>query len=309
MLKRTIVISTQAYLKKEQEQLVIQQSESSAKVPIEDIGVLVLESGQISVTQQVLGSLMANDAVVIACDTSHVPCGLMLPVSGNSIHTAILAAQLGASRPFRKRLWQQTVKAKLLNQAAVLRNIHEDDTPIRRWARQVNSGDKSNLEARGAKFYWDKFLPNEMGFERNPDGNPPNNLLNYCYAILRAAVARALVSSGLHTAVGIHHQNEYNAFCLADDIMEPYRPYVDWLVRLLVVSGESISELNPDLKKKLLSILTVDVEMEGTTKPLMLALSTTTKSLADCYAKERRLLKYPKFSVQPVSRHVEPGVL
>ena len=164
MLKRTIVISTQAYLKKEQEQLVIQQSESSAKVPIEDIGVLVLESGQISVTQQVLGSLMANDAVVIACDTSHVPCGLMLPVSGNSIHTAILAAQLGASRPFRKRLWQQTVKAKLLNQAAVLRNIHEDDTPIRRWARQVNSGDKSNLEARGAKFYWDKFLPNEMGF-------------------------------------------------------------------------------------------------------------------------------------------------
>lgn len=309
MLKRTIVLSNQAFLKKEQDQLVIQQKEESATVPIEDIGVLLLESGQVTLTQQVLGALMANDAVVITCDASHHPNGIMLPVSGNSIHTAILGAQLEASVPFRKQLWQQTAKAKILNQAEVLERIGKEPAPMRRWAGDVRSGDSSNLEARAAKYYWEHFLPDEMGFQRSPEGTPPNNLLNYCYAILRAAVARALVSSGLHPALGIHHKNEYNAFCLADDLMEPYRPFVDWLVRSLVIGGEPIDELSPALKKKLLSILTVDVSMEGEIKPLLLALSTTTKSLADCYAKERRVLKHPRFPVQPVSRDVEPGVL
>lgn len=300
MLKRTIVISSQAYLKKEQDQLVIQQGEESNSVPIEDIGVLLLESYQVIITQPVLSALMAIDAVVITCDASHHPNGIMLPVSGNSIHTAILGAQLEASVPFRKQLWQQTVKAKLLNQATMLERIGEESAPLRRWAAVVRSGDSSNMEARGAKYYWEHFLPVEMGFQRNPDGVPPNNLLNYGYAILRAAVARALVSSGLHPALGIHHHNEYNAFCLADDIMEPYRPFVDLLVRSIIVEGVPLDTFTPETKKKLLSILTVDVEMEGALKPLSLALSTTTKSLADCYAKERRVLKHPGFPIQSV---------
>lgn len=308
MLKRTIVLSSQAYLKKEQDQLIIQQArqanggqeEETNSVPIEDIGVLLLESYQVTVTQPVLSALMANDAVVITCDASHHPNGIMLPVSGNSIHTAVLRDQLQASVPFRKQLWQQTVKAKLLNQAALLERIGKKSTPLKRWATEVRSGDSNNLEARGAKYYWENFLPDEMGFQRDPDGSPPNNLLNYGYAILRAAVARALVSSGLHPALGIHHRNEYNAFCLADDIMEPYRPFIDWLVRSLVIEGERIDELSPATKKRLLSILTVDVAMEGELKPLSLALSTTTKSLADCYAKERRVLKHPGFPVQSV---------
>lgn len=306
MLKRTIVLSSQAYLKKEQDQLVIQQGEESRSVPIEDIGVLLLESYQVTVTQPVLTALMKNDSVVITCDESHHPNGIMLPVSGNSIHTAILRDQMTASVPYRKQLWQQTVKAKLLNQAEVLDRIGKESAPLRRWAVGVRSGDTSNLEARGAKYYWEHFLPTDlpalagMGFRRDPDGTPPNNLLNYGYAILRAAVARALVSSGLHPALGIHHQNEYNAFCLADDIMEPYRPFVDMLVRSLVLDGTPLDTLTTETKKKLLSILIVDVKMEGALKPLSLALSTTTKSLADCYAKERRVLKYPEFPVQSV---------
>jgi CRISPR-associated protein Cas1 len=309
MLKRTIVLSTQAYLKKEWDQLVIQQGEESNSVPIEDIGVLLLESYQVTVTQPVLSALMANDAVVITCDASHHPSGIMLPVSGNSIHTAILRDQLEASVPFRKQLWQQTAKAKILNQADLLDRIGEVSGPLRRWAKGVRSGDSSNMEARAAKYYWEHFLPPEMGFQRGPEGSPPNNLLNYGYAILRAAVARALVSSGLHPAIGIHHRNEYNAFVLADDIMEPYRPFVDWLVRSLVVEGEPLDDLTPSLKKKILSILTVDVEIDGQTRPLYLALSTTTKSLADCYAKERRVLKHPRLPVQPVSSDVESRIL
>ncbi len=315
MLKRTIVLSSQAYLKKEQDQLVIQKGEEVNSVPIEDIGVLLLESYQVTITQPVLSALMEHDAVVITCDATHHPNGIMLPVSGNSIHSAILRAQLNASKPFRKLLWTQTVKAKLLNQAALLESIGEDAAPLKRWAKQVRSGDSTNLEGRGAQFYWDKYLPREFGFARKREGTQPNVLLNYCYAILRAAVARALVSSGLHPTLGIHHRNEYNAFCLADDVMEPYRPYVDALVRA-VVTGEDISEpalpadrLTPAVKKKLLGILTADVIIEGETKPLYVGLSTTTKSLADCYAKKRRLLKYPRFTVQPVQGHVESGVL
>ncbi len=297
MMKRTIVLSNQAYVKKEQKQLVIQQGEELKSIPIEDIGVLLLESQQITITQQVLSALMLNDAVVIICDFNHHPNGIMLPASGNSIHTAILASQMEASMPFRKQLWQQTVKAKLLNQAMLLERIGKEPAPLRRWAIEVRSGDTSNLEARGAKYYWEHFFSPDMGFKRDPDGLPPNNLLNYCYAILRASVARALVSSGLHPAIGIHHKNEYNAFCLADDIMEPYRPYVDWLVRSIVINSESFYELTPEMKKRLLSILTVDTIIEQEIKPLFLALSTTTKSLADCYAKERRILKYPGFPV------------
>jgi CRISPR-associated protein Cas1 len=251
---------------------------------------------------------MANGAVVITCDSSHHPNGIMLPVSGNALHTMVLRNQLQASRPFRKRLWQQTVRAKIINQADLLERFDENPTPLRRWVTQVRSGDSSNIEARAARYYWEHFLPAEMGFQRNPEGSPPNNLLNYGYAILRAAVARALVSSGLHPAVGIHHRNEYNAFCLADDVMEPYRPFVDWLVRSIVVEGEPLHELTPSLKKRLLSILTVDVEIDKQKRPLQLALSTTTKSLADCYAKERRVLKYPRLPVQSVSSHVESGV-
>jgi CRISPR-associated protein Cas1 len=309
MIKRTIVVSNPAFLKKQDEQLVIKrENDQEDSVPIEDIGVLVLESYQVTITQPVLSALMANGAVVITCDSSHHPNGIMLPVSGNALHTMVLRNQLQASRPFRKRLWQQTVRAKIINQADLLERFDENPTPLRRWVTQVRSGDSSNIEARAARYYWEHFLPAEMGFQRNPEGSPPNNLLNYGYAILRAAVARALVSSGLHPAVGIHHRNEYNAFCLADDVMEPYRPFVDWLVRSIVVEGEPLHELTPSLKKRLLSILAVDVEIDKQTRPLQLALSTTTKSLADCYAKERRVLKYPRLPVQSVSSHVESGV-
>lgn len=297
MLKRTIVISNQAFIKKENDQLSIKQGEEEHTVPIEDVGVLMLDSPQISITQPVISALLANDAVIISCNSSHHPDGIMTPISGNALHSSILKVQLRASIPLCKQLWQQTVKAKIINQAALLQSIEADPKPLQYWATKTRSGDPDNYEGRAAKHYWQHLFPLEFSFSREREGRPPNNLLNYGYAILRASVARAVVSSGLHPAVGIHHKNQYNSFCLADDIMEPYRPYVDALVLKIVKSGESSDELSPALKKELLSILTSDVIMDNERKPLMTALSTTTRSLVACYAKEARTIQYPRYAV------------
>lgn len=297
MLKRTIIISNQAFIKKENNQLSIKQGEEEYTVPIEDIGVLMLDSPQIGITQPVISALLANDAVIISCNASHHPDGIMTPISGNALHSSILKVQLNASIPLCKQLWQQTVKEKILNQSALLEATGADPKPLQYWARKIRSGDPDNYEGRAAKHYWQRLFPLEFSFSREREGRPPNNLLNYGYAILRASVARAVVSSGLHPAVGIHHKNQYNSFCLADDIMEPYRPYVDALVLKIVKSGESSDELSPAFKKELLSILTSDVIMDNERKPLMTALSTTTRSLVSCYAKEARTIKYPRYAV------------
>ncbi len=297
MLKRTIVISNQAFIKKENDQLSIKQGEEEHTVPIEDVGVLMLDSPQISLTQPVISALLANDAVIINCNYTHHPDGIMTPISGNALHSSILKVQLKASIPLCKQLWQQTVKEKILNQSALLEAVGADPKPLQYWARKIRSGDPDNYEGRAAKHYWQHLFPPELFFSREREGKPPNNLLNYGYAILRASVARAVVSSGLHPAIGIHHKNQYNAFCLADDLMEPYRPFVDALVRKIATSGEQADELSPALKKELLSLLTSDVTMDGERKPLMTALSTTTRSLVSCYAKEARTIKYPRYAV------------
>ncbi|MEE1119217.1 MAG: type II CRISPR-associated endonuclease Cas1 [Bacteroidales bacterium] len=308
MIKRTLCFTNPAYLSLKNSQLVIKlpevetnsslpesfRAETVKTIPIEDIGVVVLDNKRITITQGVLEALLENNCAVITCNDSHLPVGMHLPLVGNTTQTERMRFQIEASLPLKKQLWQQTISAKIQNQALVLRQIR--GTEVRnmlKWASEVKSGDSENLEARAAVYYWQNAFPMIENFTRSREGVSPNNLLNYCYAILRAIVARALVSSGLLTTLGIHHRNKYNAYCLADDIMEPYRPYVDRLVMQLYDKYPNCEELTKELKAELLQIPVLDVVISGKKSPLMIAVSTTTSSLQKCYSGELRKIVYP----------------
>lgn len=293
MIKRTIVLSNQVYIKKENDQLVIRQGAETKSVPIEDIGVLMMESHQCTITEAVLSALMANNAVVMSCDGYHHPDGIMLPVSGNVLHTAVLKDQLKASIPLKKQLWQQTMKAKITNQATTLAMLGTKAEPLEYWSRKVRSGDPDNYEGRAAAYYWKNFFPGDYGFTREREGNAPNSLLNYGYTILRAAMARAVVGSGLHPAIGMHHKSQYNPFCLADDLMEPFRPFIDLAVRQICTEQGQSAELSTENKKRIIGVLSLDVWIEKERKPMLLGLTSTTSSLVYCYAKEQRMIYYP----------------
>lgn len=310
MIKRTLYFGNPAYLSLRNQQLVIKmpevekstticeviKTESVRTIPVEDIGVMVLDNKQITLTQGLMEALLVNNTAIVSCDARSMPAGLLLPLSGNTIQQERFTDQINSSLPLRKQLWQQTIKAKIENQAAVLRkHTSAESKCMNVWASDVKSGDSDNLEGRAAAYYWKNlFVPYIDKFVRGREAAPPNNLLNYGYAILRALIARALVSSGLLPTLGIHHHNRYNAYCLADDIMEPYRPYVDELVLSIVKSGQDYEELTKDLKAQLLSIPTIDVQISGKRSPLMIAASTTTASLAKCFGGEIRKIIYPE---------------
>lgn len=310
MIKKTLYFGNPAYLSLSNNQLVIKMPEiekcdnlpdsfkrkAVATKPIEDIGVIVLDNKQITITTGVIESLLDNNCAIITCDSKSMPVGLMLPLYGNTTQNERFRHQISASLPLTKQLWQQTIKAKIDNQAEVLKKCTESEYRCMKvWASDVKSGDTENLEARAAAYYWKNIFPLK-GFIRHREGLPPNNLLNYGYAILRAVVARSLVASGLLPTLGIHHHNRYNAYCLADDIMEPYRPYVDELVYNIVTSGIDYNELTTELKSKLLGIPTLEVIIEGKRSPLMIAVSQTTASLYKCFSGELRKIVYPDFS-------------
>lgn len=297
MIKRTLHFSNPAYLSKKDKQLVVKFSEEGRPditIPIEDIGVVVLDNQQITISHGALMELTRNNSAVITCDETHHPTGLLMPLDGNTLQTERFRAQIDASQPLKKQLWQQTIEAKIYNQHIVLKKLGKPTDNMLYWFDSVKSGDADNHEARAAAYYWGNIFPEDFYFRRERFGQPPNNLLNYGYAILRAIVARALVSSGLLPTLGIFHRNKYNAYCLADDIMEPYRPFVDRIVLGIVQNGEPFEALNPDLKKQLLTIATVDVELDGETSPLMVAMSRTTASLARCFEGNVRKIVYPK---------------
>ena len=308
MIKKTLCFSNPAYLSLRNGQLLIQipDVEKSDKlteeekrvtertIPIEDIGVVVLDNKRITLTTGVMEALLENNAAVVTCDSRSMPTGLMLPLCGNTLQSERFQDQIDASLPLRKQLWQQTVRQKIVNQETVLRKYTETETRCMKvWADEVRSGDADNHEARAAAYYWKNLFPQIPNFVRGREGEPPNNLLNYGYAILRAVIARALVGSGLLPTLGIHHHNRYNAYCLADDIMEPYRPYVDELVVKIIGQNYDYAELTKELKALLLSIPVLDVAIDGKRSPLMVAASQTTASLAKCFKGEVRNLSYP----------------
>ena len=311
MIKKTLCFSNPAYLSLRDAQLVIKlpEVEKAANLTedfkktteitrsIEDIGVVVLDNKQITITQGALEALLENNCAVITCDSSHLPVGLLLPLVGNTTQNERFREQLDASLPLRKQLWQQTMQQKIRNQAAVLNKCSEAKTKCMQvWANNVRSGDPENLEARAAVYYWKCLFGHIPGFIRDREGVAPNNLLNYGYAILRAIVARSLVASGLLPTLGIHHHNRYNAYCLADDIMEPYRPYVDQLVYDITEQYGVDIELSKDIKAELLSIPTLDVIIGGKRSPLMIAASQTTASLYKCFSGELRKIAYPEMT-------------
>lgn len=270
--------------------------ERQTTIPIEDIGMVVLDCQQITLTHGLMAALLDNNASVITCNVRHMPVGLMLPLEGHTVQSERFQDQLSASLPLRKQLWQQTVQQKILNQAAVLREMrHAETGNMQQWATAVKSGDSGNLEGRAAAYYWSQMFPDaEETFTRDREGVYPNSLFNYGYAVLRAVIARALVSSGLLPTLGIHHHNRYNAYCLADDIMEPYRPYVDKLVVQTIEKYPNNDEITTDIKRSLLTIPTLEVHINGQRSPLMVAASQTTASLARCFAGEARKITYPE---------------
>lgn len=297
MIKRTLLFSNPAYLSTRNEQLVISYPDTESEdrtVPIEDIGIVVLEHRQVTLTNALINKLVGQKVGVVSCDERHMPNGLLLPLSGHTEYTERLKHQLNATVPLNKNLWAQTVTAKILNQAGLLAERGGEVANMLYMAKNVQSGDKGNHEARAAAYYWQHLFDFDQ-YNRDPFGNPPNNLLNYGYAILRAITARSLVSSGLLPAIGIWHRNKYNAYCLADDIMEPYRPYVDLVVCHLTDNLDDISELTIEIKSELLQIGAMDVRLNGKTSPLMVAMSRTTNSLFDCFSGNSRKILYPNY--------------
>lgn len=265
-------------------------------IPVEDIGIVILDHKQITITQGLMEQLIDNNCAIITCGSNHLPVGLMLPLYGNTVQNERFRNQIDASLPLKKQLWQQTIQYKIANQASVLKYVTGDmHNNMYVWADCVRSGDVENMEARAAAYYWKNIFPDRPDFTRGREEAEPNNLLNYGYAILRAIVARALVASGLLPTLGIHHHNRYNAYCLADDIMEPYRPYVDKIVYDIVSEGGAF-ELTKAIKVKLLSIPTTEVLINGKRSPLMVAVSQTTASLAKCFNGESRKLTYPEMT-------------
>ena len=305
MIKRTLYFGNPAYLSLKMMQMVVRMPQKDdgdlptgedmvKTIPIEDLGVIILDNKQITITQGLVEALLENNCALITCDSKRMPTGLMLPLSGNSIQNERFRSQIDSSLPLRKQLWQQTIEAKIRNQASVLQYVTgEEHRNMLKWAESVRSGDADNMEARAAVYYWKTIFPDNPYFVRKQDSDGPNALLNYGYAILRGVVARALVGSGLLPTLGIHHHNRYNAYCLADDIMEPYRPYVDKLVTEML-DEDATGTLDATSKIKLLNIPVIEVVINGKRSPLMIAVSHTATSLVKCFRGESRRLLYPE---------------
>jgi len=296
MLKRTLFFSTGGRLFVQDSLLWYESSDPAVgkhSFAIEDIGFIVVETQQMLITSYALNMLAENNVAVTVCDSSHTPSAQLLPFSANSLSGAVAAAQLSASEALCGRLWKQTIQAKLKNQAECLKHLNLEYRKLAALGREVKNGDAANSEAVGARFYF-RQLGIDEDFCRERFGLPPNNALNYGYAVLRAATARAIVGSGMLCIKGIHHCNQYNAFALADDIMEPYRPLIDEAV-FADRDFFTVEELRREHKARLLQLLAADVVIGGNCRPLSNALSYTTASLSRCFLKEEKEILYPEF--------------
>ncbi len=288
MIKRTIEVSHQAYLKKQLGQLVIeQQGEMVGKMPFEDLGVLILTHPQITITQSVLSACTENNVALIHCDQSHLPTGLTLPLSSHSLHSKVIRLQTKLGKVRSKQLWQQIVREKIFQQAETLRRLNKNQKPLIALINKVKSADSSNMEAQAAQRYW-KLLVNK-DFRRNPDADGINAQLNYGYAIVRAMVARALVGTGFHPGLGLNHSNQYNAYCLADDLMEPFRAWVDE-----VTLNQTEENLNHSTKSKYLDLLAKTVFFEEKKMPLMMAAGRMTALFKQAYEDKHLILNFPQ---------------
>lgn len=295
MIKRTLVVTSpcKMNIRYGQLQVLNRDTGETHSVPVEDLGYLILDHRQISVTQSLLEELTENNTAVVFCDSRHHPSSMLLNLDSNQIQSEIFRCQIEASVPLKKNLWKQTISAKIKNQAYLLKSRDLPWKDLITHSNNVKSGDSDNREGLAARLYWSRLFGG--GFRRNREGPAPNNMLNYGYIVLRAAIARALVGSGLLPTLGIHHKNRYNAFCLADDIMEPYRPYVDDTVIDIYNDNPETENLDAYLKQRILQFLSMDTRFEQVVRPLSSGLSHTTASLARCFSGETRKIEYPVF--------------
>jgi CRISP-associated protein Cas1 len=295
MPNRTLFFSNPYHLSVKLGQLEIANKDTGEvkTAPIEDLGFVVLDNREITFTQSVLSELAANNTAVIICDNKHLPVSMMFHLDTNQVQNEKFRAQVSASEPLKKQMWQQTVKAKIKNQAAMLKHAGKSDEALLFIASQVKSGDTTNEEAQASRRYWGQLFG--ANFVREREGMPPNPSLNYGYTILRAAVARALCGSGLLPTLGIFHHNKYNHYCLADDIMEPYRPYVDKAVWEQKETIHEYHNITKERKIELLRVLDSDVVINGEKSPMLVAISQTTASVAKCFEGEEKQISYPIF--------------
>jgi CRISPR-associated protein Cas1 len=291
MVKRTVLFTNPSRLTLKNAQLVVENHETGEvkTVPIEDIGVALIENQMVSISVPALNALNQNNCAVVFCDTRHMPSSMLMNLDSNSIQAETYRYQIGASIPLKKNLWKQVVEAKIRNQANLLSELGKDGDVLRPYYSNVKSGDSDNREGIAAKIYWDKLF--NGAFIRSRDGADPNSLLNYGYAILRAGMARAIMGSGLFPAFSLFHKNRYNAFPLADDLMEPYRPYVDQIVYSLFLDDNT--SLNTDSKQAMLRLLFIDTRFKNITRPLEVGLTMTTASLVKCLRGEQKQLSLP----------------
>lgn len=295
MLYRTIYIGSASYLRLRLGQMKIICAETQTErgsIPIEDLGLLMLDHSQITLTHQLMQALMANGVVLLCCDDSHLPIGMMLPLYGHTSHSRRVREQIEVSEPLKKQLWKQTVEAKIRNQSKVLEELSLDAEPMATYLSNVRSGDTSNMEGIAAQHYWRQLFGKDFCRER--EGGGANPLLNFGYAVLRSIVAKAIVETGLLPVLGIFHRNRYNPYCLADDLMEPYRPVVDRAVLRWLSVFPRDYDLSGGAKAELLKIASVDVRLGGKWHPLLVAVKMTVSSLYSCYRGEKRQILYPE---------------
>lgn len=293
MIKKTLYFGNPVQLRVKNEQLrIIRETDPEVTIPIEDIGFIVIDHYGITISHHALSALLTNNVAIITTDETHLPVGIFWPLHGNQEQGDSIRAQIESNLSLKKRLWQQTVQAKIKNQAGLLKKIGLNSQPLENFLTQVKSDDATNQEAAAAKVYW-QLLFDPIQFRRHRYGKPPNNLLNYGYAILRGVIARAICGTGLLPIPGIHHRNRYNGFPLADDIMEPYRPFVDELVWQLVMDEPEVDVLRPEIKRRLLEVPVLGVQMNQEKKPLHLAAALTAASLKQCFLAQEKKISYP----------------
>jgi len=294
MIKKSILIENKTSITAKNLQLIIKSEIRESTIPIEDIGFLVLDNQEIYLSLPAMNLLIENNTSVIICGKNHLPNGMFLNLNSHHIQQEVFKNQIEASIPLKKQLWQQTIVEKITNQGILLTKITENKNSFEFLASKVLSGDTTNMEGVAASQYWKSFFDTyDINFRRERFGDYPNNFLNYGYAILRAATARALSGSGLLNTLGIHHKSKYNAFALADDIMEPFRPLVDEKVFEIMQQYDE-QELNTKIKAELLQVLTTTVYFKDEKSPLMVALQKTASSLQQCFMGNRKKIKYPK---------------
>jgi len=292
MLKRALVFSTPLSLSLKNEQLVIRAKEipdMTKTVPIEDIGMILIENQMTAITIPLLNKLSDNNVAVVFCNQKGMPNSMLLNLDSNCAQGEVLRNQLAVSEPLKKQLWKQIIEAKIKNQSLLLSKLGKDGDKLKPYYCNVKSGDNDNREGAAARTYWSELFGKDFIRERNAEGI--NVLLNYGYIVLRAAVSRALVSSGLFPSIGIFHRGRSNAFPLSDDMMEPYRPFVDEIVYDLVQKGEM--GLTKETKAALIRILYCDTYFPKVTRPLGVGLSLSMASLVKCYAKDSSKLIFP----------------